>query len=169
MNIVPISAFRVPGGMIGVTLDVHECPRFSVALPVEAIEGALRDTEQNFKLTPKHRSDPATHVRIRNAIAEALKSLQPDKDNAMLQGIGITALWLALNHPTGGNSIRAQVAEELRRKGKAHITVSSDQRKTWAFALADQFVDMEKLMEAAPPDRVITITTQDGKPKTELH
>jgi hypothetical protein len=75
---------------------------------------------------------------------------------------------VAFNHPESGEHMRKAVSEKLRQEGKAHISwhFGSDGLAT---ALAEQFVDLEKLAALAPRDRVTTIVASDGGSGTTTH
>jgi hypothetical protein len=68
--------------------------------------------------------------------------------NVDFGGVGAIGAWLALNHPAGGRQMRSVVLVALRQDGKAHVTVCFSGGHL-AIALAEKFVDLEKLTAAA--------------------
>ena len=51
-------------------------------------------------------------------------------------------LWLALKHPHESSTLRRGMSQVLRQAGKAHLSVTVDVRRTWAFTMAKRFVDL---------------------------
>lgn len=90
---------------------------------------------------------------IRTLAKEFLEARRASDDH-LLKGIGLTALWTALNHPEAGAAMRRQIADVLRRDGKAHITWRYSPHHGFAVALAPQFVDLETIATQAPQNRV---------------
>lgn len=167
MTSVPLSDFRVPDGQIAITLDLHGMDHpVSVQFGVDLIESGLQKTEQSLKLKPSDRRSPSVHVNLRNSIQAGLQS---GADDQAVQGVGFVALWLALNHPRSSDEMRRKVSEELRKSGRAHITITSDEKKTWGFALAPAYVDLSQAMSAVRPgDDGVTIVADDpGKERLQ--
>jgi hypothetical protein len=61
------------------------------------------------------------------------------------------ALWLALNHPFGSETVRRHVSSSLRELDRAHITLSSDARHMWGVTVSEKPVEPQVVMAAFPP------------------
>jgi hypothetical protein len=86
-------------------------------------------------------------------------------NDRLKEGVILPVLWLALNHPHHGDHSRQKISQALRSAGKAHLTVTVDATKVWAFALAERFVDMSRVLEALPHDEHFSLTFD--KPTSE--
>jgi hypothetical protein len=173
MNSIPLSAFRVPDGKLALTLALAGYDPFSITVPVERLENVLHGAETLLGLSAKQRLDREAHIRVRQQIHSAMRN--PPADAAefteLRQALGILAFWLTLNHPTSSGQMRRAVAEELRKSGKAHVSVTVDEKRTWAFALAPEFVDVRGVTLAADfPDEPVSVSIfpNDG-PKATQH
>jgi hypothetical protein len=87
-----------------------------------------------------------THVQIRELLLRAL-----DGGSADLDTCTAAALWLALNHPFGSETVRRHVSSSLRELDRAHITLSSDARHMWGVAVSEKPVEPQVVMSAFPP------------------
>ena len=79
------------------------------------------------------------------------------------------ALWLALNHPEQGDAVRRQVSEALCRGDGAQITVASNRRRLWSFAVAGEFVDLGGVMDAMPAGLDGTLALERPLPPARRH
>lgn len=147
---VPLSAFRVPAGMVGLTLDLHGCDPATVLVAADRLEEVLAVMERAFGLDAADRGSTRTHCRLRGQLRARFRRAQRSRDEAALAGLGPVALWLAFNHPEQGGAVRRQASEALRRGGGAQVTVASNRNGLWGFAVAGEFVDLGGLLDAVP-------------------
>jgi hypothetical protein len=156
MSRIPLSDFKVPGGKLAITVALHGMNHpISLVFDPAVIDKLLASVEKIFKLTASDRSNPQAQARLRELTQKALEMLTgengaPAEGDRPLEGSTGPLLWLALNHYERADTIRGSVASALRRTGKACITIQSDERRTWGFAVADQFVDMAGAMALMP-------------------
>ncbi len=147
---VPLASFRVPPGMVGATLDLHGCEPVTALVPADRLEDVLAGVERALGLDAADRGSTRTHCRLRGQLRAHLRRAQRTRDDATLAGLGPVALWLAFNHPEQGGAVRRQVSEALRRGEGGQITVASNRRSLWGFAVAGEFVDLGGVMDAMP-------------------
>jgi hypothetical protein len=167
---MPVEDFRVAVGMVGLTLDLHGVAPVSIQVETAKLDEVLVGCERSLKLSSHTRHDVKTHVRIRRLIIQGLQQAKSTGDDRAMTGIGMAGLWCALNHPTGHENIRRQVSEALRRTGKAHITMSCDALKNFAFAVGDKFVELgDVLAEAKDLKEAVTVTIEAERKPTPQH
>ena len=82
--------------------------------------------------------------------------------DAELTWIRLAAAWTALHHPKSGPVMRTKVATALRKDGVAHISWRFDPNAGLFMALAEGFVDLERLASHAPKDQVTMIVEADA-------
>lgn len=91
---------------------------------------------------------------VRRSVGAAFQNADDDAKKGMVT----TLLWLALNHPHHADQMRAAMSEALRRDGKAHLPVTVDAGGTWAFGLADKFIDASPVIAALPEDVPVSLS-----------
>ena len=105
--------FVCPDGLVAITLDV------SGYLSTVLIDPAKLVDVDAALTTAAARSDYRTIVR---AIALEFVASRKRGDDSRLPGVGVGALWCALNHPASGQAMRRTLSAALRKNGKAHLT-----------------------------------------------
>ena len=63
-------------------------------------------------------------------------------------------LWLSLNHPKAGRSLREAVSDGLRREGRVHLTVHAGEAGL-VLASGQELVEAAQLLAVASRDRVL--------------
>ncbi len=147
---VPPASFRVPAGMVGVTLDLHGCRPATVMVEAARLEEVLATTERVFGLSPADRGSTRTHCRLRTQLRAHLRRAQRTRDDETLSELAPVALWLAFNHPEQAAAVRRQASAALARGEGAQLTVACNRRGLWGFAVAGRFVDLAGVMEGMP-------------------
>jgi hypothetical protein len=153
---IPLSAVRAPAGELVVTAHLHGMAQpVSIVIDLAAVDDLLAEVEQTLELKTSGRRDPWVHMRLRDVARRALVMLaqrkgETERRDRAAKGTMGSLLWLALNHYERADEMRSAVASAVRRGGNACITIQSDGRRVWGFAVSDQFVDMEKAMKLVP-------------------
>jgi hypothetical protein len=102
------------------------------------------------------RTDYRSIVR---AVAHRFVDSRKRDDDRHLPGLGLGALWTALNHPQSGQKLRQTVSSMLRREGKAHISWHCGKHGL-AIAAAGRFIDLGPLA-AEVPRRTMVMFAED--------
>jgi hypothetical protein len=157
---IPLSALRVPEGKLALTLDISGLDPISAIIAVGEIERLVAEVDRRIRPFGS-RHDVKTHVFVRRGIDQAMRH----GDDKLKEGVMLRVLWLALNHPHHGDHLRQKISQALRQDGKAHLTVTVDATKVWAFALAEKYVDMSQVLEALPHDEHFSLAFD--KPTSE--
>ena len=143
---IPLSAFRVPKGKLALTLLLYRHKGLTAVFDATDIDTWLAAFEAGMGIEMTDRADSRTHVQIRELVRRAL-----DDGSADLDTCTAAALWLALNHPFGSETVRRHVSSSLRELDRAHITLSSDARHMWSVAVSEKPVEPQVVMAAFPP------------------
>jgi hypothetical protein len=128
------------------TLLLHGRKGLTAVFDATGIDSWLAAFEAEVGIEMTDRDESWTHVRIREVLRRAL-----DDGSADLDTCTAAALWLALNHPFGSETVRRHVSSSLRELDRAHITLSSDARHMWSVAVSEQPVEPQVVMAAFPP------------------
>lgn len=157
---IPLNALRVPTGKIAVTLDMAGFDPCSVLVVASDLDKLVSEMNKMVRGTigPKHAVQ--THVLVRRSVGAAFQS----GDNGAKKNMMLALLWLALNHPHHADQMRAAMSESLRRDGKAHLSVTVDAGGTWAFGLADKFIDASPVIAALPEDVPVSLSIGKATP-----
>jgi hypothetical protein len=158
---IPLSALRVPDGKVAVTLSIHGLDAMSLVVDVGKVETIVADVDASVRAIGGSRTSEKSHVLVRRAVDLAMR----EGDELGKQGAMLSVLWLALNHPHHAEQVRAGMSQALRERGRVHLSVTVDARQTWAFSLADRWVDMTSVLEAIPEDQHISLAY--GEPSRE--
>ncbi len=137
--------FTAPEGTIAITFDVAGVDPSTCLIETASLVPILEELDATARASPYH-------DLVRQTAREFVRA-KSEGDEATLRWIGMLGFWTALNHPNAPDMRRA-VAAAMRQEGRAvHLS--------WRFgpaglavALSDQFVDLERMSAAAPPDRV---------------
>jgi hypothetical protein len=143
---IPLSAFRVPKGKLALTLLLFGQKGLTAVFDAAAIDTWLAAFEAGMGIEVSDRADWRTHAQIRELLRGALDDSSADLDTSTT-----AALWLALNHPFGSETVRRHVSSSLRKPDRAHITLSSDARHMWSVAVSEKPVEPQVVMAAFPP------------------
>jgi hypothetical protein len=149
---IPLSAFRVPKGKLALTLLLHEHKGLTAVFDATDIDTWLAAFEAGMGIEMTERAESWTHVQIRELLRRAL-----DDGSADLDTCTAAALWLALNHPFGSETVRRHVSSSLRELDRAHITLSSDARHMWGVTVSKKPVEPQVVMAAFPPGTNVCI------------
>jgi hypothetical protein len=144
--------YRVPAGHIAFTLDFEGAglDPTTVAFEASNLTAFMSLFDKVPGLGAAERTKPAIHVAVREKMVEVTKRARRGGDDG--QELIMLAIWCSMYHPTSGQTMRDRVSRSLREKGTAHITISMDARKNFAFTLADKFADAQEILEAVPDD-----------------
>jgi hypothetical protein len=124
-----VNDFRVPDGMVALTLDVHGINPVTMSVEAGKLEETLRAFDQDLRAqafgpsvnlsTETGGREWAQYVRIRSLLIDGLRQVDASgRKIEEMQGLLWCALWCAFNHPTKGNPMRRQVSEAIRKTGK---------------------------------------------------
>jgi hypothetical protein len=152
----PVEDFRVPDGKFAITVEVDGADPSTVIFDADMV-GDLASEMARLKNAPPY------HQAVAGIGKEFLKAR---RDGGDLTGIGVGILWSALYHPKHGERMRVTVSRSLRDQGKVHVTWSLS-AKGLGLAVADQFVDMDRMFDDAPRDHSVFYERQaddDQKP-----
>jgi hypothetical protein len=122
----------VPDGHIGVTVSVHGLKPFTMAIEASATEDVLAFVERASGFGSRGRRNRAVHEAIRRATEHMLLHL-PGEAELLRQTAAMAVLWCALNHPKQGARLRAEISEDLRTHGTAHLLALADAHHTWRY------------------------------------
>ena len=153
----PAEDFIAPVGTVAITLDIAN------AAPVTCLINAAKITDIMTQIS-KFSATMSYYSIVRLLVDMFLAASRSDAD---LTWIGLGAAWTALHHPKSGSVMRTKVATALRKDGKAHISWRFDPTAGLFMALAEGFVDLEKLASHAPRDQltmVVNADPDDGEP-----
>ena len=153
-KIFGLEDFRVPNGRVALTVDIQDIAPLTFVFVAEDITEAMEHIE---------RGRPDYYTVARGLVAMLRR---PQSDDLPLKKIGLMVLWTALYHPQVGPGMRRMVSLVLRERNSAHLTWTVTERGL-SIAVAEKFVDLDKLLAGAPQDRIIAIgrrTWNDEKP-----
>lgn len=154
MACIPLSAFRVPDGKIAMTLMLSGMRCVTGVIGVADLDFHLNAFEAGMELETADRANPHTHAQMR----ELLRQHMERADDADMRVCVAAAFWLALKHPHGGVTMRAQVAAFMKVQNRAQITITSDRRQLWSFAVSERPVMTEAIMAAIPVGPTVCLT-----------
>jgi len=163
---IPVDDFRVPDGMVALTLDVYGINPVTLCVKAAELVQTLNCIEEGLDDTAKARQDLTHYAKIRSALIAALRRASPN--DADMSSLCLGCLWCAFNHPEGSDVLKKRVSEALRRTGKAHITMRCDAKERVAIALCDKFVELNPLMASAP-DNVMVWVSERNSETTPMH
>jgi hypothetical protein len=121
---IPLSAFRVPEGKLALTLLLHGRKGLTAVFDASDIDAWLAGFEAGMGIEMTDRAESWTHVQIRELLRRAL-----DNGSADLDTCTAAALWLALNHPFGSETVRRHVSSSLCRDVNVEIVRRCDTGK----------------------------------------
>lgn len=136
----------MPKGKLELTLLLHGHKGLTAVFDANDIDTWLAALEAGMGIEMTDRAEAWTHAQIRELLRRAL-----DDGSADLDTCTAAALWLALNHPFGSETVRRHVSTSLRELDRAHITLSSDARHMWGVAVSEKPVEPHLVMAAFPP------------------
>lgn len=166
MASIPLSAVRVPGGKVAVTLDLHGTAGvYTGILEPAELTAALRDMEQVLEISVEHRRCPRSHVRLRSFLRQGM--IKGDEEG--LKASMVLGAWLTLNHPENAERVRAAVSASLRERGKAHLTITSDGRGMWGFGVSERPGKLAALMTLMPAGSGLVYNKEPEGPEAPPH
>lgn len=151
---MPLSAFRVPDGKVAMMLRLHGTRCTTAVIGVADLDPLLDAFEGGMELDVTDRADCRTHVQVR----ELLRQHVEQGDDADIEVRIAAAFWLALNYPHASTTMRTQVAASMRTQNRAQITIMSDHRQLWSFAVSERPVGLEAVMAATPVGPTVCLT-----------
>jgi hypothetical protein len=136
-----VEDWRVPDGMVAVTLDIEgETP------------GTLAIQAETFTPLMERMDRIAAALSYAGAVkfaAEEFIKARRENDREGMIGAAYTAFWTALNHPKFGSQMRRGISASLRQDGKAHLTWRFGS-KGLAIALGASFTDLAGITITKP-------------------
>lgn len=151
---IPLSAFRVPDGKVAMTVRLHGTRCMTAFIGVADWDPCRSAFEAGMEMDVADRADCRTHAQVR----ELLKQDMERGDDDDMAACVAAAFWLALNHPHASATMRTQVAASMRTQNRAQITITSDHRQLWSFAVSERPVTPDAIMAATPVGTTVCIT-----------
>jgi hypothetical protein len=143
----PAEDFVTPAGTLAITFDVQGVAPWTTIIDAGKIVEAVEMFQKTMVGVP--------YRPFIRSMGQELAKAKQNGDDQMLESSGIIGAWTVFYHPELGQKMREGVSTYLRRHGKAHITWHYSPIDGLAMALAERFVDLDKIAAEAPRDAVI--------------
>jgi hypothetical protein len=143
----PAEQYRVAAGRIALTIDFQGRAPSTISINASALVDVV---DSIGELVVGKSYQQVLHLLV--AAIRAADGGNVDAWNACLVGF-----WLAVNHPQAGAEIAGRLSDALALDGCAHLTFHANRDRGIAFALADQFVDLDHAAHLARQSGAATI------------
>src|SRR5664279_5526176 len=124
--------FHVRPGYVAVTVDFAPLAPSTVMLEATKLTAVLDSLDTAF-----------TGIPYSAVLAQFHRDFRRLKQGNAMPGLEAVPFWLAMRYPAGAAAVQRAVSDELRRTGRAHITVHTGVGCGVAIAVASGFVDLE--------------------------
>jgi len=151
---VPLAAFRVPDGKIAMTLKLHGTKCMTATIGVGDLDLRLSRFEIGTGIDAADRASRRTYAQICELLGQYLERGE-DADMSTCVAAGF---WLALNHPHASATMRMQVAAFIRMHNRVQVTITSDHRRLWSFAVSERPAMPEAVMAMMPIGSTVYLT-----------
>lgn len=156
--------WRVPDGMVALTLDVKGHDPSTIAMPFADLTKLLEAFESDRRVQkPAGETDLDFHRRVRHHIVDEFPRAKAAGAEEEVKSLLTAALWTAFEHP-GSKDMRKAVSQKLRKTGKAHLTAAADS-ENFIVALAEVFMDLSEALRLAQGHRrMLSIRRNQSEP-----
>src|SRR4051794_28273273 len=144
-----VEDYRVPAGHVAVTLDFPPLAPSPVAIKATKLVDVLNRLDLAFVGVP-----------YGSVLARFRRDFRRLKHGKVMPGLELLPFWLAFRYPTGADAVKRAISDELRRTGRAHITVHAGVECGVAIAVAAGFVDLENPLTASQKTGAAAVTVE---------
>jgi hypothetical protein len=146
-----VEDYRVPDGMIGVTVEVPGVPPVTLDMATAHLDELMAAATTTMSRKPY----PELVQMLAQYFAKQFRA------RADLRPLGYSILWTALYHPRQGEVMRKQVTATLRDKGRAHLTWQVTAAGL-AISVSDTYIDFaDKVAELKKSNVALYISNLD--------
>lgn len=155
-----------PEGVTFLAVFMDGCQPFVGGIGHTRHTDTLKACEQTFGLRRSDRTDKDAQLDLRARVfatareaGEGLATVAP--------GLMSAIYWLAINHYSGADALKAQLSDMIREQSRATLSVSvegDDQVMRWMFSVGLHPMDARTISDEFPKDTPILVQFSDDTP-----